>query len=394
MSLDDVVIVGCGIFGVTAARELQHRGYRVRVLDPGPLPHPLAASTDISKVVRMEYGSDRAMMRWVDQAIAGWHAWNDELEAEVYRQTGILALTRRPLEEADYEHESFRSLLAEGHSPERLDSGDLVRRYPQWNADVYLDGFFNARAGYADSGRTVTLWIDRAREEGVLIEDGRKVVALERERGRITAARDENGKRFEADHFVICAGAWTQELVRELEPHMCATGHPVFHVRPRSIEAFSPPEFPVFNAEIATSGWYGFPYQASAGVLKIANHGAGVALDPHLGRRHVSEDQISYLRAFLTESLPQLGDAELVGTRLCLYHDTRDGQFWIDRHPDVANLTIGAGGSGHAFKFAPLLGGWIADAVEGSDNTSLDRFRWRNLAPGTRGEEEARCHDS
>ncbi len=50
--LADFLIVGAGIYGVTAALELRSRGHRVSLIDPGPIPHPLAASTDISKVVR------------------------------------------------------------------------------------------------------------------------------------------------------------------------------------------------------------------------------------------------------------------------------------------------------------------------------------------------------
>ena len=53
MNAYDMIVVGAGIFGITTALELKARGYRIAVLDPGPLPHPLAASTDISKVVRM-----------------------------------------------------------------------------------------------------------------------------------------------------------------------------------------------------------------------------------------------------------------------------------------------------------------------------------------------------
>jgi len=53
-----VLVIGAGIFGLTAALELQLRGYRVTVADPGPVPHPLAASNDVSRMVRMDYGGD------------------------------------------------------------------------------------------------------------------------------------------------------------------------------------------------------------------------------------------------------------------------------------------------------------------------------------------------
>ena len=74
-------------------------------------------------------------------------------------------------------------------------------------------------------------------------------------------------------------------------------------------------------------------------------------------------------------------------TRICVYCDTVDEHFWIAPHPERTNLVVATGGSGHAFKFAPLLGGWIADALEGK---VVDRFRWRADSKSARGEEPAR----
>ncbi len=82
MPVSHTIVVGAGIFGVTAALELRARGHRVSLLDPGPLPHPLAASTDISKVIRMEYGPDEIYTELMEQARDGWLAWNQQWRSE------------------------------------------------------------------------------------------------------------------------------------------------------------------------------------------------------------------------------------------------------------------------------------------------------------------------
>jgi len=82
-------------------------------------------------------------------------------------------------------------------------------------------------------------------------------------------------------------------------------------------------------------------------------------------------------RGFLRESLPALAEAPIIGRRLCLYCDTWDGNFWIARDPEWEGLVVTAGGSGHAFKFAPLIGGIIAEVVEGRPNRFAHRFAWR-----------------
>ena len=89
-----IIVVGAGIFGVTAALELQQRGHKVKLFDPGPLPHPDASSTDISKVLRMDYGSDELYMQLMEEAFEGWGRWNEELGETVFHQTGYLMLSR------------------------------------------------------------------------------------------------------------------------------------------------------------------------------------------------------------------------------------------------------------------------------------------------------------
>ena len=83
------------------------------------------------------------------------------------------------------------------------------------------------------------------------------------------------------------------------------------------------------------------------------------------------------LRKFLSYTFPALADAPIVYSRICMYCDTHDGHFWIARDPERQGLVIAAGDCGHGFKFAPVLGKMIADAVEGKLNPILQKFRWR-----------------
>lgn len=121
----DMLVIGAGIFGITTALELKARGYHVAVLDPGPLPHPLAASTDISKVVRMEYGADETYMEMIEQAYQGWLRWNEELGETLFHDVGVLILTSTPMIPGMHEYESYRLLLKRGHTPVRL-TGEAI----------------------------------------------------------------------------------------------------------------------------------------------------------------------------------------------------------------------------------------------------------------------------
>jgi glycine/D-amino acid oxidase-like deaminating enzyme len=385
-----VVVAGAGVFGASAALELARRGHDVTLLDPGPLPHPLAASTDISKVLRMEYGTDEAYTALMEEAFDGWRRWGRHWtgagEEPRYHETGVLMVCRAPMAPGGFEYESWRMLERRGHRPERVDAEALARRFPAWNTGKYVDGFFHPLGGWAESGRVVE-WLVRAGERaGVRLLEGRALAGLVEDGRRVTGIRDADGE-VRAEHVVLAAGAWTGKLLgfdQEIRP----TGHPVLHFHPADPSLFSADRFPVFTADIARTGLYGFPVNRD-GVVKVALHDDGVALDPD-GPRAVTAADEERIRALLAETIPALAGAEVVSRRLCLYADTQDGDFWIARDPGRDGLTVASGGSGHGFKFAPVLGGIIADTVEGHDHPLAAKFRWRPEVRRPRGGEAAR----
>ncbi|HLF46704.1 MAG TPA: FAD-dependent oxidoreductase, partial [Chitinophagaceae bacterium] len=73
----DFLILGAGIFGITTAIELRKKKYSVGILNPDTIPHPLAESTDISKIIRMEYGTDEEYMDMAAECIIKWREWNE-----------------------------------------------------------------------------------------------------------------------------------------------------------------------------------------------------------------------------------------------------------------------------------------------------------------------------
>jgi glycine/D-amino acid oxidase-like deaminating enzyme len=149
----------------------------------------------------------------------------------------------------------------------------------------------------------------------------------------------------------------------------------LFHFRTGLVERFQPPLFPVFTADVGRTGWYGFPAKTD-GTIKIANHGPGRRIDPS-GERVVQADSEVKFRRFFADTFPDLAPAPKIYERVCFYCDTFDGDFWIDRDPQHEGLVVASGGSGHAFKFAPVIGPLIADVVEGL-NPAAARTAWRD----------------
>ena len=166
-----VIIVGAGINGVTAAIELRRRGHSVILIDPGPLPHPLAASTDISKAVRAAYGADEEYAEMAERSVKGWRKWNEEFGQDLYHEVGFLFLRRGMMQPGDFEFESFSLLTRRGHKIERITPARLRERFPAWCGELYQDGFLNVEAGYVESGRVVATLLERAKSIGVELRE-------------------------------------------------------------------------------------------------------------------------------------------------------------------------------------------------------------------------------
>ena len=409
-----MIVVGAGINGVTAAIELRKRGHEIVLVDPGPLPHALAASTDISKAVRAAYGADEDYTALAERSIKLWRNWNEEFGTKLYHEVGVMFVRRQRMERGDFEYESLKLLEMRGLKVARMDAPQLWKRFPAWNSELYRDGVLEIEAGYAESGRVVTILIERAISLGVELHEGCKFVALEEVNTRVTGvilseveeSRGETAQivsrgpstslgmtRIAGDFVLMAVGAWTSYLLPFTKKFFRATGQPVFHLQPSEPELFAPERFPVFGADITTTGYYGFPINRD-GVVKIANHGSGREMSPDSPERVMTAEDEKNLREFLASTFPSLADAPIVYTRVCMYCDTHDGHFWIARDPEREGLVVAAGDSGHGFKFAPVLGEIIADAVEGKDNPLLDKFRWRPEVQAGTATDAARSRES
>jgi glycine/D-amino acid oxidase-like deaminating enzyme len=370
-----VLVIGAGAFGLTAACELRRRRWTVTVLDSGRVPREDAASTDVSKIIRMDYGADALYTAMAESAMDGWDEWNARWSPPLYHQDGFVLLTSEPMQPGGYEFESYRLLEARGHPVTRLADLERSTALPAWSEDRYPDGYFNARAGWAESGRVMERLQVEARGLGVqIVEDAPFARLLERG-GRVHGAQTAAGADRRADLTILATGAWTPALLPHLATVMWTTAQPVVHVGAGPDARWRAPAFPVWAADIARTGWYGFP-ALPGGAMKIGHHGSGRRVHPD-ARRDVLPAEEARVRTFLADNLPPLADAPIVHRRLCLYCDTFDGDFWIDHDPERPGLVVAAGDSGHGFKFAPVMGKLIADVVERRPNAWAERFSWR-----------------
>lgn len=141
------------------------------------------------------------------------------------------------------------------------------------------------------------------------------------------------------------------------------------------------------------SGFYMFPPNEE-GVIKIAIHAEGHTFAPGSSqddssgsnpsnlvdrisrprtvRTHGEDDGtrvprhiLQRIHAKLEGAYPELGKVALETTRLCWYTESPDENWFIDQVPGHPTLFIATGGSGHAFKFLPVIGRLVKERIEG-----------------------------
>ncbi|HMR43797.1 MAG TPA: FAD-dependent oxidoreductase, partial [Saprospiraceae bacterium] len=267
-------VIGGGIFGVTAALELQNRGHQVAVFEKGTLPEPKASSTDISKMIRADYGADELYTNMMVEAFEGWHRWNRIFSRPRYHEVGFLLLTREPPLSGTFEAESIRMLSQKGFPLVHLDEKILSGRFPLWNREIYRGGYFNPKAGWAESSAIVSELVTLGKKEGVQFIENEGLESFIFKNEEVAGFQSNTGNKHLADLTILTAGTWSQHLLPDLKTLIKTIGQPVFHLLPENSRLFSAETFPGWAADISKTGWYGFPAQPN-GIVKIANHGVG-----------------------------------------------------------------------------------------------------------------------
>ncbi|MGH9017105.1 MAG: FAD-dependent oxidoreductase, partial [Acidimicrobiales bacterium] len=228
---------------------------------------------------------------------------------------------------------------------------------------------------------------------GVTVRPGCRVTSLIEEGRRVRVVLDgpDGTGDMVAEAAVVCAGPWTAALVAGLDTGLrpLATLEQVAYLQP---VAGASAEVPVV-VERRRPWFYGLPDPAQ-GRYKVSLHGAGPALvldDAPGWRPHGDEPDealVAELVACSGRVLPGF-DPHPVATERCLYDNTPDGDFVLDR---VGRIAFGCGTSGHGFKFAPLLGEILADLAVGAlhhpvgslvDRGRFASARLRSLGPAT-----------
>jgi len=321
MQAFDIGIIGGGIMGAAAACELTRQGARVALIDQSALPSPRAASTDHSKVFRFAY-PDPLYAEMAARALDLWRELEEETGARLLTQTGVLMIGRN---QSSVEAETYETLRALRLEVEMLDNRETAARFPQFNSERFAYSVFDASGAILHAVDAVRVLIELAGRRGARIIESERVTRIEPGVRIITEA----GNEFECARLMIASGPWTRDVLPFLRDKLKTTRQEIvyFEPTPNAARNFDVGRFPIFID--LQSGFYGFPIH-HAGAMKIANHNKGEQIEMDSFEDGVEEEFIHSCREFFGEFIPQMADARVAETRVCVYNNTPDDDFIID----------------------------------------------------------------
>ena len=369
----DAIVVGLGAHGSAAALALAGRGLRVLGLDRFGRGHELGSSGGRTRVIRLAYFEDPS---YVPLAVASWDAW-----LELERETGAEILTRTGglyggLAGSAVLEGSVRSAREHGLPHELISTDEIRRRWPVFVPPDGAQALIEEQAGVLRAGVAIEAQLALAERTGAELRFEESAIDWRPAPGGGFEVETAAGAVVGADHLVIAAGAWTSELLPDLQLPLTVERVPAVWLEPRvprSEVAYG--RLPVWILETETDGsFYGFPYDPGAG-LKIARHHSEVFVSVDAVDRTLTAADEARIRTFTRAHMPG-ADGALLDAAICLYTNTPDGDFILDTHPAAPGLAYASACSGHGFKFAPVIGEALADlALTGTSPLPIGHFR-------------------
>ncbi len=350
----DVAVIGAGVFGAWTAWHLARRKQRVLLVDAYGPANARASSGGESRIMRMGYGADELYTRWAQRSLVQWKELFAATKQPLFLETGVLWLTG---DDDTRLRQTSATLKRCNVAHEELDAAKLEKRYPQIGLDGVKWGLFEPNSGVLMARRGVATVVEDAVRFGA---EYRCTQAINpREAGRAEHISTRNGERIAARQFVFACGPWLGKVFPDvLGSRIFPSRQEVFFFGiPGGDTRFAPPTLPTWLFQ--EDEVYGMPDIEGRG-LKMAFDRHGERVDPDTQPRIVSPAMAEAARKYVARRFPALRDAPIVETRVCQYENTSNGDFLIDRHPEMENVWFAGGGSGHGYKHGPAAGEYVA----------------------------------
>ena len=205
----DVVVIGGGIIGISAAYHLARKGLSVALIEKG---HVGAEQSSRNWGWCRQQGRARAEIPLAREALRLWDEMQTESGADAgFRRTGVLFLTKKPEELAAWQKWAAIAREQQVHSTV-LSAAEVAERLPG-NTEPWIGGLHTPSDGRAEPSMAVPALAIAARHRGVTIHQDCAARGLETQGGRVSAVVTEKGT-IRTQSVLLAGGAWSSLFCR------------------------------------------------------------------------------------------------------------------------------------------------------------------------------------
>lgn len=361
----DAIVIGAGAMGSAAAYYLSKRGQRVLLLEQFELDHRKGSSYGYSRIIRYSYDHPEYVELMKD-TFPLWFALEAELGEKLYFKTGGIDFGPDHDERLQATINAVRSSSI---SHDLLDVNEAMQRFPQFRFGEGFKVLYQPDSGFIAASEAVRGHLKLARKLGAVIVANSAVADIKILTDSVEVAVER--ERYSAAKLIVAAGSWAQSLLREtgLELPLTVLRCQLNFMAPANMSLYESERCPVWIAHVSNrlpETLYGIPSHDGSG-FKAAFHGGAAVRNMAEIDYMPDESNVAALRPFLRAHIPGLATAPACESRICLYTRTPDEHFIVDAHPEHKHVVIGAGFSGHGFKFSTMVGKMLTDiALDGA----------------------------
>ncbi|MEU9954605.1 FAD-dependent oxidoreductase [Streptomyces sp. NPDC050982] len=352
----DVIVVGAGIHGSSAAWQLAARGASVIHLDRFPAGHTEGSSHGRTRMIRRAYPA----AIWDGLVDSAYNAWQ---ELELASGQRLLTTTG-----GLYARAAGAPAALRGPGCENVDHARAAELFPGLRLCEGFSAVHDPAAGVIDAQAALTALAALGRAHGVDRRDGCAVLGRRRDGEGVRVDTDQGV--LHADRLVVCAGPWTGELLPAFARPLSVVRIVNLHLGSSRRHLLEPPLLGAFSVDVPDVGLlYGIPAFGGAGVKIGLDHGPPE--DPSVPAGPVTEAERDRLLGLASRFLPA-ADGPVEETITCRYTMAPNNRFAVGRLPGEDRVFVAVACSGHGFKFGPALGAALADLAEGKERPDLD----------------------
>ena len=353
----DVIVVGLGAMGSATAYELARRGMRVLGLDRFSPPHAFGSSHGETRIIREAYFEHPVYVPMVQRAYELWRELEKESGVTLLRETGGVMIGKP---DSDLVEGARNSAELHGLRHEMLTAGEVRKRFPALQSgERHGRSLGTARRCVVSGGVHQRAFgaCPTLRCRAPLRRICRALGARRRRRPRVHSARRVPRATTRRDRRRMDSRSFSRSC-HFASSDKCCSGL----IDATGSQMFAPERCPVHLWQFdGRRFFYGFPNLGNG--VKVAFHHGGEITTMDSVRRDVDSAEVEEIRDALRRFVPA-ADGNLRASTVCLYTNTPDEHFLIDRHPLHPQVLIASACSGHGFKFSPVIGEILSDLVQ------------------------------